>query len=156
MAASNTPPGVRAILRAGGFVRAANEDRTRALLEFLREVYAQHDVDALVGRVVEGLSQLIPVDMTSFNEVDPQTGRYRTVVAPAGADRFPGSEDVFERHVREHPYIVNVRRFEDGAAHALSEFVSLSEFRQSALYNEYYRHTGTESQLAIALPWAKS
>jgi DNA-binding CsgD family transcriptional regulator len=123
------------------------------VLDFLHQIYAQPDVDRFVHTVVERLPRLIPADMTSFNEVDPGTGRSRTVVEPAGADRFPDSEQIFEHHVRAHPYIVNVQRFEDGAAHPLSEFVSRPDFRRSAIYNEYYRHTGTESQLAIALPW---
>jgi DNA-binding CsgD family transcriptional regulator len=90
--------------------------------------------------------------MTSFNEVDPATGRYRTVVEPDGADRFPRSEEIFAHLFPAHPYIVDVARFEDGEAHALSEFVSRADFLRSAIYSEYYRHTGTESQLAIALP----
>ncbi len=125
-----------------------------AVLDFLQEIYAQPDVDSLIGRVVDRLPRLIAADMTSFNEVDPRSGRYRTVVAPAGADRFPDSEAIFEHHVRAHPYIVNIRRFEDGEAHPLSDFISRADFRRSAIYNEYYRRTGTESQLAIALPWA--
>lgn len=124
-----------------------------AVLDFLQEIYGQHDASGFVRSVLEWLPRLIAADMASFNEVDPRTGHYRTVVAPAGADRFPGSGEIFERHVRAHPYIVNVKRFEDGGAHALSEFVGRADFRRSAIYNEYYRRTGTESQLAIALPW---
>ncbi len=124
-----------------------------AVLDFLREVYAQQDMDGFVDTVVRGLPHLIAADMASFNEVDPHTGRFRTVVAPAGADSFPGGDEVFERHFPAHPYILNIRRFEDGKAHALSEFISHTDFLGSAIYNEYYRHTGTESQLAIALPW---
>ena len=104
--------------------------------------------------MVAALPALIPTDLISFNEVNPLTGRYRTVVAPDGADRFPGSEEIFERHVREHPYVTKVRRFEDGRAHTLSEFVSAAAFRRSTIYNEYYRRIGTEHQLAIALPGA--
>jgi DNA-binding CsgD family transcriptional regulator len=126
-----------------------------AVLEFLREIYAQPDVNGFVQRAVDRLPRLIAADMSSFNEVDPETGRYRTVVAPPGADLFPQSEEIFERHVREHPYVVNVRRFEDGEAHTLSEFVSHADFRRSAIYNEYYRHTGTQHQLAIAVPGAE-
>ncbi len=125
-----------------------------AVLEFLREIYAQPDVNGFVQRAVDRLPRLIAADMSSFNEVDPRTGHYRTVVTPPGADLFPHSEEIFERHVRDHPYVVNVRRFEDGEAHALSEFVSRADFRRSAIYNEYYRHTRTEHQLAIAVPGA--
>jgi DNA-binding CsgD family transcriptional regulator len=90
--------------------------------------------------------------MTSFNEVDASTGKSRAIVSPAGADRFPGSEEIFERLVREHPYVVNVRRFEDGHAHRLSDFVGRADFRRMAIYNEYYRRIGTEHQVAVALP----
>jgi DNA-binding CsgD family transcriptional regulator len=123
-----------------------------AVLDFLREIYAARDVDGFVARAIERLPAVIPADMSSFNEVDPNTGRYRTIVSPPGADIFPGGDEIFERHVRTHPYVVNIDRFDDGQAHALSEFVSHADFRRSAIYNEYYRHTGTEHQLAIAVP----
>jgi DNA-binding CsgD family transcriptional regulator len=125
-----------------------------AVLDFLQGLYAQHEVAGFAERVVATLPRLIATDIASFNEVDAETGRARTVVAPAGADRFPGSEEIFERHVREHPYITKVRRFEDGRAHPLSEFVTPADFRGSAIYNEYYRRIGTEYQLAVALPAA--
>jgi DNA-binding CsgD family transcriptional regulator len=125
-----------------------------AVLDFLEGLYAQQDVAGFARRVVTALPRLIATDIASFNEVDARTGRYRTVVAPVGSDRFPGSEEIFERHVREHPYITEVRRFEDGRAHPLSEFVSAARFRGSAIYNEYYRRLGTESQLAVRLPGA--
>jgi DNA-binding CsgD family transcriptional regulator len=125
-----------------------------AVLDFLEGLYAQLDVAGFARRVVTALPRLIATDIASFNEVDARTGRYRTVVAPVGSDRFPGSEEIFERHVREHPYITGVRRFEDGRAHPLSEFVSAARFRGSAIYNEYYRRLGTESQLAVRLPGA--
>jgi len=123
------------------------------VLDFLGDLHAQPDVYALVAQVVRALPRLIATDIASFNEVDPSSGKSRTVVSPAGADRFPGSEDIFERLVREHPYVVNVRRFEDGRAHRLSDFVGRTDFRRLAIYNEYYRRIGTEHQVAVALPW---
>ena len=128
--------------------------RSVQVLDFLRDLYAQQDVDAFAAQVVQSLPQLIATDMTSFNEVDPGTGKSRTVVSPAGADRFPGSEEIFEHHVREHPYVVHVRRFEDGQAHRVSDFIGRADFRRLAIYNEYYRRIGTEHQVAVSLPWA--
>jgi DNA-binding CsgD family transcriptional regulator len=126
------------------------------VLDFLRDLYAQQDVEAFATQVVQSLPQLIASDITSVNEVDPGTGRSRTLVSPAGADRFPGSEEIFERHVREHPYVVHVRRFEDGQAHRVSDFIGRADFRRLAIYNEYYRRIGTEHQVAVTLPWAGS
>lgn len=136
-------------------MRRASGRGLSAVLEFLREIYAQPDVPSFVRNTIDRLPRLIPADMSSFNDVDAETGRYRTLVSPPGADVFPRSEEIFERHVREHPYVVHVERFADGQAHALSEFVSHADFRRSAIYNEYYRHTGTEHQLAIAVPGAE-
>jgi DNA-binding CsgD family transcriptional regulator len=96
--------------------------------------------------------ELIATDIASFNEVDPVTGRSRTAVTPAGADRFPGSEEIFERHVREHPYVVCWERFGDGRAHRVSDFLASDRFRSLPIYTDYYRRIGTEHQLAIALP----
>jgi DNA-binding CsgD family transcriptional regulator len=126
--------------------------RGRPVLDFLLTLYRQQDIGGFTAEVVRCLPRLIATDMTSFNEVDPATGRSRTVVAPAGADRFPGSEEIFEHHVREHPYVTHVRRFEDGQAHRVSDFVERGEFRRLAIYHDYYRRIGTEHQLAIALP----
>jgi DNA-binding CsgD family transcriptional regulator len=154
MKQSNTPPGVRGT--GGGRFMKMLSRRGAQVLDFLRDLYAQQDVDAFATQVVQSLPRLIATDMTSFNEVDPGTGRSRTLVSPAGADRFPGSEEIFERHVREHPYVVNVRRFDDGQAHRVSDFIGRADFRRLAIYNEYYRRIGTEHQVAVSLPWAGS
>ena len=45
-----------------------------------------------------------------------------------------------------------MRRFEDGRAHRVSDFVGRADFRRSAIYNEYYRRIGTEHQVAVSLP----
>jgi DNA-binding CsgD family transcriptional regulator len=124
------------------------------VLDFLLALYRQQDVDGFAAQIVRSLPELISTDMISFNEVDPETGKSRTVVAPTGADRFPGSEEIFERHVRQHPYVACWPRFEDGRAHRVSDFMARGEFRRLAIYNDYYRRIGTEHQLAIALPGA--
>jgi len=124
----------------------------QALLEFLRELYQHLDVDEFAPHVVQALMTLVPADLASFNEVDTSTGRSRTIVTPTGADRFPGSEEVFARHVREHPFVANSERMGDGRAHRLSDFMTRVAFRRLPLYNEYYRRIGTEHQLAVPLP----
>jgi DNA-binding CsgD family transcriptional regulator len=122
------------------------------VLDFLLNLYGQQDVESFTAEVIRSVPRLIATDITSFNEVDPDTGRSRTAVAPAGADRFPGSEEIFERHVRQHPYVVCWGRFGDGRAHRVSDFMAPREFRRLPIYNDYYRRIGTEHQLAIALP----
>ncbi len=147
------PPSVRWPSRVKGFMGALGK-RGLQVLDFVRHLYAQRDVDGLVTQVVQSLPQLIATDMTSFNEVDPATGKSRTVVAPAGADRFPGSEEIFERHVQQHPYVVQAARLRAGGAYRVSDLTGRADFRRLAIYNEYYRRIGTEYQLAVALPWA--
>jgi DNA-binding CsgD family transcriptional regulator len=115
----------------------------------LREIGDEPGVPTLVSTALATLRGLVPADHGSYNEIDPRGAR--TLVAPRGADDFPGAEEAFARHFRRHPFLVHVGRISDGRVWCLSDLVGRRDFHRLGIYGDYYRHLGTEYQLAIAL-----
>jgi DNA-binding CsgD family transcriptional regulator len=123
----------------------------RGVTEALQDVYACLDLDAFPDRVLSMIQRLIPADHVSYNEVHPRTFRSRTIVRPEGADRFPGDDAAFARHLSEHPFLSHLPRMADGRPRTISDFLSRARFHRLGIYNEYYRRLGIEYQIAVAL-----
>jgi DNA-binding CsgD family transcriptional regulator len=124
----------------------------RAVLGFLADPYAARSLDALTCRVNAGLRQLVPCDLAGYNEVNPGRRRIRYVLEPADAD-FPDSQQVFARHMHEHPIIAHYRRREDGRVLKFSDFLTMRRFRDLGLHREFYRRLGVEHVIIFPLPF---
>jgi hypothetical protein len=60
--------------------------------------------------------------------------------------------DAFERLIGEHPLVRYTIETGDGSARKISDFLSLAEFHESAIYRELYSRLGVERQMSITLP----
>lgn len=49
-------------------------------LWFLREIYADVDLESLAARIVSTLPEVVTSEWTSYNEVDPQSQRVNVVM----------------------------------------------------------------------------
>jgi DNA-binding CsgD family transcriptional regulator len=125
----------------------------RALLAFLEEAYACHDLDGLVTHVIRHLAPLIPGDLTAYNEINPRRRRIVWRDAPALVTLMPDGRQVFERHMADHPLIAHYQRTRDGRARKISDFLTLRQFRRTGLYQEFFRRfEGGDHQLVVTLP----
>src|SRR5215813_328148 len=124
----------------------------RALLDCLREGYAIRDLDAFPAHVLAMLTQLVPADHISYNEVNPNSRRVKAVAEPANAVHFLDAMRIFEHHVAEHPLIAYYARTHDSRALKLSDFLSWSQLHRLGLYQEFFRRVGVEHQMAATLP----
>ncbi|MBV9455018.1 MAG: hypothetical protein JOZ19_13020 [Rubrobacter sp.] len=106
-------------------------------LWFLREIYADLGLESLAARIVSALPAVVPSEWTSYNEVDPQSQRVNVVMEPLPSD-FPEGEQIFERHVREHPLVRHCQRTRDGRVVKISDFLTQSQFHRLELYNEFF------------------
>jgi DNA-binding CsgD family transcriptional regulator len=120
-------------------------------LWFLREVYADLDLESFAARIVSALPEVVPSEWTSYNEIDPQSQRVNVVMEPLPSD-FPEGEQIFERHVHEHPLVRHYQRTNDGRAVKISDFLTQSQFHRLELYNEFFRKLEVEHQMAVTLP----
>ena len=69
---------------------------------------------------------------------------------PAGAVGAHERE-AFDRHFREHP-LVRYHAIERGTfTHRISDSIPQARFRESALYNDYYRRVGLSHALALPI-----
>ena len=103
---------------------------------------------AMVG--VQVLSRLVPNALTTLSWCDLRRSvRVVLGVQPGavGADE----RAAFDRHFNEHP-LVRYHAVERGAcAHRISDSLPQSRFRETALYNDYYRRVGLSHALALPL-----
>ena len=125
----------------------------RALLAFLEGAYGCHDLDGFVGYVIRHLAPLVPGDLVAYNEINPRRQRIVWREEPSLATLVPDGRQVFERHMGDHPLIAHYRRTHDGRARKISDFLTLRQFRRTALYQEFFRRfEGGDHQLVITLP----
>ena len=70
----------------------------RAVMAFLRDAYAQPDLDAFARRVVARLPDVIGAQRVSYNEAHTRRGTLRVLIRPA--DTIPV---LTARQYRDHP-----------------------------------------------------
>jgi DNA-binding CsgD family transcriptional regulator len=122
-----------------------------ALLAFVREIYADLDLGSFASKVVSLLPKAIPSEWTSYNEVNPRSQTNTYVMEPVPSN-FPEGEEVFVRHMPEHPIIRYHQETHDGRALKISDLLTQREFHRLGLYNEFFRRLEVEHQMAIVLP----
>jgi DNA-binding CsgD family transcriptional regulator len=121
---------------------------SRAVLDFLREIYASTDLDQFAHQVASQIAKLIPSDIASYNEYEIDAARMRYVAAPAEVD-LPGLSEAFERHMAEHPFVSHYARTGSERALKLSDFLTRPQFHRLGLYGEFYRRVETEFLLGL-------
>lgn len=114
----------------------------------LRQLYAPGDRATFVTRVLATVPQIVPSEITSYNEVYLRRRRITAVMDPPGM-KF--SEQLWGRHMDEHPLVGHYQRTGDGRAHKISDFLTQRQFRRLGLYNEVYRQMGVEHQMSLTL-----
>lgn len=117
-----------------------------AVLDVLRDLYAQTDLSGLRELMLRLVSRLVPNDWASFNEIT--RADYRSVLNI----RMPDSVEIQKRApgllacIKDHP-VMNVTPFGSFAAHTMSDFFPWRDFQRTTMFNEYYRHVGARYQL---------
>ena len=121
----------------------------RAALEFVSDmVDALHDGDGFARCGVELLPKLVDSDLTTLSLCDLRTGR-RHVVASPGGSLGAEARTAFDRHFHQHP-LVRHHAYERGEhTHRISDSLPFAAFRQTSLYDEYYRRIGIDHVMAL-------
>jgi DNA-binding NarL/FixJ family response regulator len=118
----------------------------RAILAFLRDAYAQPDLDAYARWVVERITRVVGAERVSYNEVHARRGTLRTLIR--GVDGIP---ELTARQLGEHPMMKLFVTTGDGRAHKFSEFLTREQLHRTEMYQEHYRPAGVEYQMTICL-----
>jgi DNA-binding CsgD family transcriptional regulator len=98
---------------------------------------------------VERLPSLVASEFTTLSVCDLVSGR-REVYGLPGTSLSADERAAFDRHFKEHP-LVRFHGYDGGGVtQRISDCLPLARFRESALYNDYYRRIRVDH--AIALP----
>jgi DNA-binding CsgD family transcriptional regulator len=121
------------------------------------EAIAEIEEPADFGMVaLRALATVVPFDLGSFNEIDPEVPRAAFCAYPDGAATPPEGmppEDVeaFSDLVQQNPILQHQRVTGDGSARRLSDFLSQDALHQLELYQRVYQPLGVEFQVAVGL-----
>jgi DNA-binding CsgD family transcriptional regulator len=131
-------------------VTTFTEADLRSALQFVRDCEAAPTLSAFREQVI-GVGAVVPGMLIGYNEVDLRAGTVEALLSdPSVAP--PDSEERFPSLAHQHPVIAYHERSGDWSAHAISDFLSVSEFHALELYQDFYASMGIEDQLALLLP----
>jgi DNA-binding CsgD family transcriptional regulator len=111
---------------------------------------AASDAVAFARHGTQQLPQLVASELTTLSVCDLARNSRSVVSSPGGAISTADRAS-FDRHFAEHPLVRYHSNTAGGGAHRISDSLSASEFRASALFNEYYRRIGIDHVVAVPL-----
>ena len=111
---------------------------------------AASDSQSFAQQLVYSLTDWIASELTTLSVCDLVTG-HRSVVGLPGVRLGQGDIACFDRHFFEHP-LVRYHGLAGGRlTRRISDSLSRSEFRRTAIYADYYRRVGLEHAVAVPL-----
>lgn len=128
--------------------RLAGKD-LRQVLEFVHDLYVPRNSDTFTTYLVSALSRLVPADVYSYNELNPAEHRAVYKYAPKDFTVIPQGMEILGRFIHQHPHVQYVITTGDGSPHTITDFVPLRQFKQTDLYQEFYRPMRIPYNLAV-------
>lgn len=121
----------------------------RAALDALHEIGEQcAGRGAYARRGVSALSRLIGAELTTLSLCDLDSN-HRSVVSDAPGAISARHLEVFDRYFHQHPLVREHGRNPGAVTRRISDLVTPQTFRESPLYNDYYRPIGIRHAMAI-------
>lgn len=123
-----------------------------SLLNFLRQTYTVQSLESFRTHVLRSLPQLVPAEVTAYNEVNVRTQHNSVVYDRPEVVSLRDGERIFDRHIPEHPVIEFSKRRPWHGPVKISDFLSAAQFHKLGLYAEFFGRIGIEDQLVMTLP----
>src|ERR1700677_160967 len=120
---------------------------TQLLLELVGEAYSFEDLTQFRSGVLDVLNRMVPSDMVAYNEIAADEA-FVVMIPAFDASLIP----TFTALAHENPLITRYQRTGDGRPYRISDMIDRQTFHATALYKEFYRQMGVESQVAFSLP----
>jgi len=99
---------------------------------------------------VERLPSLVASEFTTLSVCDLVSGR-RDVYGLPGASLSADARAAFDRHFKQHP-LVRFHGYDGGrTTQRISDCLPVARFRESALYNDYYRQIRIDHAMALPI-----
>lgn len=131
-------------------MRLSNVDLQRVLYS-VNQLVSDHNPNSLSGRTNDSVRSLISTDVLSFEgfgtDSHYQGPLWYTPAGTVSDERLR----IMGELVQEHPCFngVAVKAMRDAVR--ISDYMPLAKFKQTAIYNEFFRHLGTDRQLVAGL-----
>ncbi|HXY99461.1 MAG TPA: LuxR C-terminal-related transcriptional regulator [Stellaceae bacterium] len=122
----------------------------RALAAFHAIAAEDRDSGAFVRHALDRLAELVGSDLTTLSICDLER-QTRTVVSRRGEALSANDRAAFDRHFRDHPLVRYHSTHPQGPTQRITDCVSLSAFRQSPVFADYYRGLGIGHVMALPL-----
>ena len=139
-------------MQNGSHLRA---QEVRTLLAALDRLYAPVSLEAFPAHLFGVLGDLLPGTLTTFDFVDLASGRVESHIDPRTLTGLSAAE--LEARVRaylwQHPVLEHLRGDARNVVMQPTDLVSQRQFRRTDLYEQCFRPTGIEYQIAAGLSW---
>ena len=106
--------------------------------------------DDFARRGVACLPGLIASELTTLSVCNLDTG-HRAVVSDVPSALSARQVALFDRHFHDHPLVREHGRNARAVTKRIDDLLPQAKFRQSALYNEYYRAIGIDHAMAVPI-----
>lgn len=123
----------------------------KVLQQCVAELYELDGLDGFRTRVVRALPVVVPGDISVYAELDMRRGKVTWNPDAVMSFRLRDAPEVFAAHMRDLPLFKSYRRGA-GSAVKISDSLTQRQFRDTAIYNEFYRPIGVEYHIAKGLP----
>lgn len=123
----------------------------RRLLDTVQQLYALHDHASFTTCLVDSLASLVPVDIASYDELNPKTKKTFVKTAPHDYPMPTNGCEVLGKFLLQHPCVAYAHRTGDGAPRKITDFISVNQWKRTSLFNEFYRHLGTVHNLGMQM-----
>jgi DNA-binding CsgD family transcriptional regulator len=120
----------------------------RKALDFMLDVTAAGEPEAVVRCAIEGLPRLVASEVTTLSVCDLAAGTRRVVSFPGDAIAA-GDRATFDRLIHDHPLVRYHSSTPNGGARRISDCVSDAAFRRHAIFGEYYQRLGIDRVIAV-------
>jgi DNA-binding CsgD family transcriptional regulator len=122
----------------------------QAILDFVLGADAIAGPRTFAAYVTSELTRVIPSALTAFAEIDLVKRSVHWVMDRPDAG-LPNAARVLAAHIADNPFILYRKRTGDARAIRLSDLTTARTFRQTGLYDEFYRPLHLHYSLACAL-----
>lgn len=125
-------------------------DYARALQLLAQLSELAHEPQGLARHGVRALVDFVPAEFATLSVCELRSG-HRQVVGLPGIRLSPADIESFDRHFYSHPLVRYHGVERGGGVCRISDRVSLTEFRRSALYADHYRRIAIDRVVAVPL-----
>lgn len=125
-----------------------------ALNRAIGEVTTARDLKSYFGSVFSAIQSMVPCELCSCSEVSLSPTAFLKMTHASQTHSTVATKllPALNAYIHEHP--LAPRFFSDNVSKT-TDAVSKSQFKNLALYNEYYRHLDIETQIGFSFPIAE-